>query len=79
MYMAGQIGGIGHNDIISQPAIVRDVTVSHQKVIISYDSHPDVGGCGPVDGHIFPDCIVVPDNNPSLFPLEFQVLGACAD
>jgi hypothetical protein len=79
MYMTGQIGSIGHNDIISQFTIVRYVAVGHEEVVISYDGYPDIGGRGPVDGHVFPDCIVVPDNNPSLFAFEFQVLRRCAD
>ena len=79
MYMAGQIGSIGHNDIISQFTIMRHMAVSHQEVIISYDGYTDIGSCGPVDGHIFPNGIIVSDNNPGLFPLEFQVLRRCAD
>ena len=77
--MAGQIGSIGHNDIIPQFAVVRHMAVSHQEVIISYDGYTDICRRGPVDGHIFSDCIVVPDNDPGLFPFEFQILRRCPD
>ncbi len=79
MDVAGQIGRIGHDDVIPQLAVVGDMAVGHQQVVIADEGDADVGCGRPVDRDILPDRVVVADDDPRRLPPVFQVLRGAAE
>ena len=77
--MAGKRCRICHDDVVSHDAIVSDVTVGHQKIIIPDhgDSMPSLGAA--VQGDKFPEHVVVADLQVRRFSLVFEILRICSD
>ena len=76
--MSGQIDRIGHDDIVSEQAIVGDVAVGHQEAIASDDCFPVRLGAA-VDRDKFADHGALADFGGCRFTAKFEVLGYFAD
>ena len=76
--LSGQLGRIGHDDVIAQLAVVCDVAVRHDEVVVSDDGFAFTEGSA-VDGNELTDVAVVPDDGPGLFTVELKVLRDATD
>jgi len=65
--------------MVSQLAVVRDMAVRHDQIVVAEDGDADVGGRRAVDGDEFADGVEVADDHPRLFTAEFQILRGRAD
>jgi len=79
MDMAGQVGGIGHDDPVAELAVVGDVTIGHDEIAIPHDRDADISGGGTMDGNEFTDRVVIADDRPRNLVAELEVLGYGAD
>ena len=79
MDMAGQIGRIDHNDMMTQLAVVSDMTIGHNQVMVAQDRDPNIRHCCPMDRDKFPNGIIISDHDPGGLPSELQVLGLNTD
>ena len=76
--LSGQLGGIGHDDVIAQLAVVCDVAVRHDEVVVTDDGFAFTEGSA-VHGNELTDVAVVPDDGPGLFTVELKVLRDATD
>ncbi len=65
---------VRQNAVIAHDGVVRDVTASHQKIIVA-DPGLVAASRAAVHGHVFTENVVVPNDHPGFFTVEFQVLG----
>jgi hypothetical protein len=77
--MSGQGGGVGHDDLVSYPAIVGDMGISHDKVALAQNGFSPSFRRGPVNGYEFPNHIVIADDYPGWLASVAQVLRGRAD
>jgi len=77
--MAGKRCRICHDDVVSQDAIVGNVAICHQKVVIpdNGDSMPAAGAA--VEAGKLPEHVVVADLQVRRFALIFEILRICSD
>ena len=60
--MAGERGVIGHDDVIADPAVMRDMRADHQQAVIADPGHhPAALGAG-IDRDVFADRIIASDH-----------------
>lgn len=71
--LSRQLAGVADDYVIAKDAVVSDVAVSHQKVVVSYDGAP-FGGGAAVDSDTFADDTVIAYHSLRVFASEFQVL-----
>lgn len=71
-------GVIGKNDVVADLAFMRDVGVAKKEVVVA-DSSWGFGGGSSVDGYVFTECVVVADDELSLFATVFEVLGQASN
>lgn len=72
--MARQRSLVDHNDAAADVAVVRDMAVGHQKVIITQDGGR-AGFGAAVNGHKFTDLIAAADAGESRLIFKGKVLG----
>ena len=72
-HVPGQRRDVGHDDVVAQRAIVRDVAVG-QDVIVRADARDLAVAGGAVDGDVFAKGVVVADFRARDAALPFQVL-----
>src|SRR3989304_10291240 len=77
--MPSQGGGIGHNDLVSHPAIMGDMGISHDEVAPAQDGFSPSFRRGPIDAYEFPNYIVTADDDPGRLTPVAQVLWRCTD
>jgi hypothetical protein len=77
--MPCQGGGIGHNDLVSHPAVVGNMGISHDEVAPAQDGLPPPFSRAPIDGYEFPNGIVTADDEPGRLTPEAQGLWRCTD
>jgi hypothetical protein len=65
--------------MIAELAVMGDVAIGHNQVMIAHDGDADIGHRCPVDGDEFPDGVMIADNDPRFLSLILQVLGGGAD
>ena len=65
---------IRHDDMASEVAIVGDMDVGHQHVVIAETRHAPTKGRRPIDRHIFTENVVIADPDEGLFPLILEML-----
>src|ERR1700757_50552 len=65
---------IGNNIPVSQQAIVGDMTIHHQKIVIAYSSDHSAAGRSRVERDIFSDRIVVTDDQLAGLPFILEIL-----
>ena len=72
-HVARERGDVGHDDVVAQHAIVRDVAVG-QDVVVRTDARDFAVAGGAVDGDVFAEGVVVADFRARDAALPFQVL-----
>ena len=78
MAMAGEGSLIDHNNMISQNAIVCDMAISHEKIVVAdYRRSPGLGAA--VNRYKFADLIVAADFREGGFVFIRQVLRPVSD
>ena len=77
-HFAGQLRGVGHDDIVVQDAVVRHMAVSHDEVVVT-DDGLSFAGSTAVDRDELTHDVVVTDDGPGLFAVELQVLRYSTD
>jgi hypothetical protein len=60
-YMTCERCGIRHNDVVSQDAVVGDMTVSHEKIVVADYGDPVSPLRASVEAHEFPEHTAVAD------------------
>ena len=73
-HMSGQPGKSGHDDVIAQNAVVRDVYVGEEQIVGADDGGVAVVG-GAVDGNGFAEDVVVANLEAGDSAFPFQVLS----
>ena len=71
-------GEAGHDDVVSEVAVMGYVGVSLQH-IVGTDAGFAVFAGGAVDGHVFADQVVVADDYGAVFVTELEILGVFPD
>lgn len=77
-HLAGELSGIGHDDVIMQDTVVRYVAVCHDEVVIA-DYGLTFAGCTAVDSHELTEHAVIADDGPGLFAAELEILRHTTD
>ena len=77
-HFSSELCGVGHDDIVVKDAVVRDVAVRHDEVVVSDDGF-SLGGCSAMDGDELPEYAVVADNGEGLLAAVFEILRYGAD
>ncbi len=75
---AGELCGVGDDDVVAYAAVVGDVRVGHDQAVVAHDGAP-FGGGATVDGDVFAQGGVVAYYGVGFFATEFEVLGYRAD
>jgi hypothetical protein len=65
--------------MIAQFAVMRDVAVGHDQIVIAEDRDADIGQRRTMNRDKFPDGVKVPDHHTRFFAAEFQILRRGAD
>src|SRR5687768_4923819 len=77
--MAGQRCGVGHDDLVSELAIVRDVSLSHKQIFVTYTGHATAARGAAMDRNEFANMILFPNLGAGRLATVFQVLWCKAD
>jgi hypothetical protein len=77
--MSGERRRICHDYFVSKQAVVRNVCLCHQQIIIADPGCPAAAGRAAVDRHEFANMISFSDLGPGRFAGVFQVLRSEAD
>jgi hypothetical protein len=77
--VSGKVCRVGHDDVIAQLAVMGDMAVRHQQVVIADDGDADVGAGRPINRNVFPDRVMIADNDPRLLASELEILGGAAE
>lgn len=73
--MACDSGVVGENGVVANMALVGDVGVAKEKVVVS-DLSGSVGGGPAMNGDVFSKGVIVPNEQLGLLALVFQVLSS---
>ena len=77
--MPGQCGRVRHNDVIPQLAVVTDMRVGHQEIVIADPRYPTAPLGAAMNIDIFTKDVVMADREKRIFTLEFEILGLKTD
>jgi hypothetical protein len=77
--VAGKRCGVGHDDLIPQGAIVRDVRANHEKILISNPRVPSSALRSAMDVDVLTECVAFADRQKGLFAAVFEILWLNAD
>ena len=73
-YMSGESGGICHNNVIPDDAIMCHVSIRHNEIIVA-DGRPSPSSqCAAVQTDEFPKYVFVSDHQGGWLPFVFKVL-----
>ena len=72
--MARERCGVGHDDVVTNQAIVRDVCLRHQEAIVTSASDTATAPGAAVNRDEFADAIAAADLSLSIFAGKFQIL-----
>src|SRR5688572_12875548 len=73
-YMTGQRGRIRHDDVIAEHAVMADVRVRHEKIVIADFRVAAAPFGAAMDIHVLAKDIMVSDRQERLLTLELQIL-----
>jgi hypothetical protein len=79
MDMSAEGGDVGHDNMIIQFAVMGNMSIRHQHIVIANNRHADIGAGGTVDSGKFPDYVEVADDHAGLLAAELQILRRGAD
>ena len=74
LHMARQGGVVGHGDLVAQGAVVRNVHVGHDPVVVADTGHAGILDGAQVEGAELTDGVAVADHQPGGFTRVFFVL-----
>jgi len=74
-----QCSGVRHDNVITQLAVVADMRISHEEIVIANPGRAAASGSSAVNVYILPEDIVISDCKKSLLTLEFQILWLKTD
>lgn len=57
--VSGERGGVGHDDVVSDEAIVSDVGIGHDEAVTADLRELAALNCAAVDGDVFTDFVVI--------------------
>jgi hypothetical protein len=77
--MSGQSGCIGHDDVASNDAIMRHMTVSHYEIVVPNYAASSSAFCAAIQADKFTKYVVVSNLQIGCFSLILQVLRICPD
>ena len=69
--MTGEEDVIGHDDTMTEKAVVAQVAPGHEKIVVAYHG-VRIFQCGAVDRDMFADRIVAPDAHAGVLPLHLK-------
>ena len=72
--MAGEGGTIGKYRVAADDAIVRDVHISHDPVVVTDDCFTTARYCAAIKGYVFPNYIAIADDEFGVLVGKFFVL-----
>ena len=78
LHMARKRGYVGHDDVIAQLAIMRNVRVGEEIIVGTNHRGVAIAG-GTMDGNVFTDCIVTTNARPSSAARPLEILRTQAD
>src|SRR5690349_9891542 len=73
-HVTGQRGRIGHDHVVSDVTVMRDMGVGHDQAVASNPGQPGASRRATVDRHALADYVVVADFEARLLAFELQVL-----
>src|SRR5690606_5940006 len=76
--MAGQGGGVGHDDTVADLAVVGDMAIGHEQVVVADAGHAAALLGSAVHGDEFPDDVAVADLEPCGLAPVAEVLRCIA-
>src|SRR5690606_25972626 len=79
MHVAGDGRVVGHDDVVTDDAIMGDMYIGHQQVVAADGGHATVLHGAPMQGAAFANDIVVADDQPGRLTMVFLVLAILAD
>src|SRR5262245_52335503 len=77
--MACESRRIGEDNVISQDAVMADVGVCHEIIMIPDSCVTAATLCTPMNVHVFAEHIVIADREQGLLALELQILRLKTD
>jgi hypothetical protein len=77
-HMARQHGAVAHHDAVAEHAVVRDVDIGQERVIVTHAGEVAVIGRG-MDGDILAEDIAVANAHPGVAALELEILRFGSD
>src|SRR5579871_5821972 len=78
-HVAGQRGAVGEHGAIPDTAVMRNVGIGHEQVVVADARHALAVGRTPIDGAALAEGIAVADLEARRFPLVLQVLRRIPD
>ena len=78
-HMARERRRIGQNNVIAEQAVMTDMNICHQEIVIADPRLPAASFSASMNIHVFAEYVVVSDSQKRIFTLEFQVLWLKAD
>uniref|UniRef100_A0A1I8ADR0 Ald_Xan_dh_C2 domain-containing protein n=1 Tax=Steinernema glaseri TaxID=37863 RepID=A0A1I8ADR0_9BILA len=79
MHMPGQRGVVDQDAVVADHAVVPDMGIGHDQVVITQGGFATVLHGATVNGHAFADHVVVADHQARRFTLVLEVRGVFAD
>ena len=76
--MPPQGGGIGQDDVVADDAVVGDVGIGHEQIVVADAGNAASPLGAAIDGNTLAKDIVVADHQPSFLPAVAQVLWRVA-
>ena len=67
LHMSGQAGVVGHDDVVPQHAVMGDVHIGHDPVVVADARDAGVLDGAAIDGAKFTDGVVVADDQLGVF------------
>ena len=73
-HVAGQSGVVGHDNVVAKFAVMRDMDICHEEIIVTHGGHSIAAHRAQMHGDVLPDPVVAAHNKGCLFPIVLQVL-----
>src|SRR5260221_505990 len=79
LHVTGESGGVRHDHVVADLAIVGDMDLRHQQAVITDPGQTATAGGSAMHGDELPDIVSLADLNAGRFPPVFQVLRSKPD
>lgn len=78
-HVPGQRACVGEDAMRADVAIVGDMRLCHKQVVVADGRQATATGCAAIQRYVFADDVALPDDEPRLFALVFQILWRLTD